>query len=110
MHTSLTSIYFLKQISTFDFVHRRFNSTAQHVNGMNEIYQMIEELQFTNSVFPITQQYANWETDAVRFFYDFFDTFFNNSLHVCSSEKRDLCWIKCPKQMLQNKYIYFLEY
>ena len=77
MHTSLTSIYFLKQISTFDFVHRRFNSTAQHVNGMNEIYQMIEELQFTNSVFPITQQYANWETDAVRFFYDFF----NNSLH-----------------------------
>ena len=79
MHTSLTSIYFLKQISTFDFVHRRFNSTAQHVNGMNEIYQMIEELQFTNSVFPITQQYANWETDAVRFFLCF--SLINNALH-----------------------------
>ena len=86
MHTSLTSIYFLKQISTFDFVHRRFNSTAQHVNGMNEIYQMIEELQFTNSVFPITQQYANWETDAVRFFYDFFNTFLiihYIKVHIC---------------------------
>ena len=66
------NLYFLKQISTFEFVHRRFNSTAQHVNGMNEIYQMIEELQFTNSVFPITQQYANWETDAVSFFLKIF--------------------------------------
>ena len=53
------------QLSTFEFVHRRFNSTSQHINGMKSIYQTIEDLKFTNSVFPITQQYANWETDDV---------------------------------------------
>ena len=56
---------YFKQLSTFEFVHRRFKSTDEHVNGMKGIYQMIEDLKFTNSVFPITQQYANWETDDV---------------------------------------------
>ena len=33
---------------------------------MNAIYEAIEEFEFSNSVFPMTQEYANWETDAVK--------------------------------------------
>ena len=32
---------------------------------MNAIYEAIEEFEFSNAVFPMTQEYANWETDAV---------------------------------------------
>ncbi len=52
-------------MSTFEFVHRRFNSTAEHIDGMQKVYDIIAELDFTNGVFPTTQEYANWETDAV---------------------------------------------
>ena len=46
-----------------DFVHTRFNSTSQHLDGMDKIYNLIEDLKFSNSVFPMTQEYANWETE-----------------------------------------------
>ena len=32
---------------------------------MNAIYEAIDEFEFSNAVFPMTQEYANWETDAV---------------------------------------------
>ena len=54
------------QLSTFEFIHRRFNTTSEHIDGMNAIYEAIEEFEFSNSVFPMTQEYANWETDAVK--------------------------------------------
>ena len=56
----------LFQLSTFEFIHRRFNTTSEHIDGMNAIYEAIEEFEFSNSVFPMTQEYANWETDAVK--------------------------------------------
>ena len=56
----------LFQLSTFEFIHRRFNTTSEHIDGMNAIYEAIEEFDFSNSVFPMTQEYANWETDAVK--------------------------------------------
>ena len=34
---------------------------------MNAIYEAIDEFEFSNAVFPMTQEYANWETDAVIF-------------------------------------------
>ena len=53
-----------------DFVHQRFNTTSQHLDGMDKIYNLIEDLEFTNSVFPMTQEYANWETEqaSIRVF------------------------------------------
>ena len=39
---------------------------------MNAIYEAIDEFEFSNAVFPMTQEYANWETDAVRFLQLFF--------------------------------------
>merc|ERR1719468_916950 len=32
---------------------------------MTAIYDLIDELKFSNSVFPMTQEYANWETELV---------------------------------------------
>ena len=51
------------QLTMLDFVHTRFNSTSQHLDGMDKIYNLIEDLKFSNSVFPMTQEYANWETE-----------------------------------------------
>lgn len=52
-------------MTTFEFIHTRFDSTPDHIAAMEDIYSMISDLKFSNSVFPITQEYANWETDAV---------------------------------------------
>ena len=32
---------------------------------MNAIYDAIADFEFSSLVFPMTQEYANWETDAV---------------------------------------------
>lgn len=53
------------KLTMLDFVHPRFNSTSQHLDGMDKIYNLIEDLKFSNSVFPMTQEYANWETEQV---------------------------------------------
>ena len=54
------------KMSTFEFVHKRFTSTSEHIDGMNKVYEIIDNLKFSDGVFPTTIEYANWETDAVR--------------------------------------------
>ena len=39
---------------------------------MNKIYDLIDELKFSNSVFPMTQEYANWETEQVTCLREFY--------------------------------------
>lgn len=53
------------KLTTLDFVHQRFNTTSEHLDGMTAIYNWIDELKFSNNVFPLTQEYANWETELV---------------------------------------------
>ena len=53
------------KLTTLEFVHQRFNSTSQHLDGMLKVYDMISDLDFSNSVFPMTQEYANWETELI---------------------------------------------
>ena len=50
---------------------------------MNAIYEAIDEFEFSNDVFPMTQEYANWETDAVRFL----QLFFSNTVKLALKDQ-----------------------
>ena len=50
---------------------------------MNAIYEAIDEFEFSNAVFPMTQEYANWETDAVRFL----QLFFSNTVKLALKDQ-----------------------
>lgn len=52
-------------MSTFRFTHTRFEGPSEHVPAMGRIKEMIAEQDFSDNVFAMTMEYANWETDAV---------------------------------------------
>jgi len=52
-------------LTTFSYIHERFDGTTEHINGLNELKDIIDDQGFSANVFPVSLEYANWETDEV---------------------------------------------
>ena len=47
------------------FTHKRFARSAEWIPAMREVQRIVRETQFSNSSFPMSLAYVNWETDAI---------------------------------------------
>lgn len=56
---------FQLQMTTFTFVHERFDGPSEHIPAMKRVKEIIQEQSFSANVFALAQEYSNWETDEV---------------------------------------------
>ena len=53
------------QLSTFTYTHVAFSGPEEHIPALNEVKQIIADQGFSENVFAVSGEYANWETDEV---------------------------------------------
>jgi len=47
------------------YTHKRFGRSAEWIPAMRRVKSIVKEAEFTNSSFPMSLAYINWETDAI---------------------------------------------
>eukprot|EP00095_Tigriopus_kingsejongensis_P003657 maker-scaffold11_size778918-snap-gene-1.12 protein:Tk03657 transcript:maker-scaffold11_size778918-snap-gene-1.12-mRNA-1 annotation:"hypothetical protein DAPPUDRAFT_306990" len=52
-------------MSTMEFVHRKFNSSTQHIPAMNWVKDSVVDAGFPGITFAMAQSYSRWEIDEV---------------------------------------------
>jgi len=52
-------------LSTLSFTHTRFSGRDEYIPAMKTIKDIISSFNFSGNVFPMTTEYATWETDEV---------------------------------------------
>jgi len=52
-------------LQAISYSHRRFTKSGEWVPAMRKVQEVVKETKFSNSSFPISLAYINWETDAI---------------------------------------------
>ena len=52
-------------LQALPFTHKRFAKSAEWIPAMREVQRIVRETHFSNSSFPMSLAYVNWETDAI---------------------------------------------
>ena len=52
-------------LQALPYSHKRFARSAEWIPAMREVQRIVRETEFSNSSFPMSLAYVNWETDAI---------------------------------------------
>jgi len=52
-------------LQAISYSHNRFTKSGEWVPAMRKVQEVVKDTQFSNSSFPISLAYINWETDAI---------------------------------------------
>lgn len=52
-------------LSTIELTHKQFRSPLEWIPAMKKVKQIVAEANFSNRAFPVSTEYASWETDEV---------------------------------------------